>query len=458
MEKKTKLQIGTLLLLTLSFTTAKAQVGIGTSSPEASAMLEISSQSKGVLFPRIALTSTTDNATVLSPVNGLIVWNNGQGGLAETGFYYWNNQKWNIVSTGSANGTNGGGGNINDWNNSGTNSGNYGGASTNLSLGTNTSDDLIFKVNSVKSGRLGVDNSVSLGSGANAGQNGIAIGISSSSYQGVSVGNEAMVGANDGLALGNKSNAAAFKSNAIGYNAKSNKNESTALGNNALADGYQSTAIGFNAKTTANESSALGNNSVAAGFQSVALGYAAKTASNSETAIGYNSSTNGQNSTAVGSGATAIGQNSTAIGYNAATSQYNAIVLGDSNANVGIGTNTPNTTARLDVNGQYKLGDRGTVHKNQISFEVWPSVSINNLASGRSATMSISIPAALMPHSTKATIVVTPAGDFAGNSTFSVSNPRMTTTSNIDINLTNIAAGSESLYSSHFYVTINEFN
>ncbi|WP_449398278.1 hypothetical protein [Chryseobacterium wanjuense] len=170
----------------------------------------------------------------------MIIWNNGQGALVEAGFYYWNNLKWNLLSTAtSGNGISGGGSNTTtNWNNSGTNSGNYGGSNTNLSLGTNTSDDLVFKVNSNKTGRLGIDNSVSLGSGANAGQNGIAIGISSSAYQGVSVGNEASVTANDGLALGNKSTAAAYKSNAIGYNAKTNKNESTALGNNSLADGF----------------------------------------------------------------------------------------------------------------------------------------------------------------------------------------------------------------------------
>jgi hypothetical protein len=33
----------------------------------------------------------------------------------------------------------------------------------------------------------------------------------------------------------------------------------------------------------------------------------------------------------------------------------------------------------------------------------------------------------------------------------------MNSTSNITINLTNISGNAESLYSSHFYVTINEF-
>lgn len=452
-QKKLILQLGLFFLFFSHFT--YAQVGIGIANPSSSAMLQINSKNKGVLFPNIALTSGTDNVTIPSPANGLIVWNSGTGGLSEVGFYYWNNSKWNMVSVNSTNNINGGTASL--WNNSATNSGNYGGANTNLSLGTNTSDDLVFKVNSITSGRLGVNNSISFGNGSNAGQNGIAIGSSSTAFQGVAVGNGASVSANDGLALGNNASAAAFQSTAIGYNAKTSKNESVAIGNNSLTDGFQSTAIGYNAKTTKNESVALGNNSQANGFQSIALGFTAKTNNNSETAIGYNSVTNNENSTAVGSGANALGQFSTAVGYGATTSQANAIILGNNNANIGIGTSTPSTSAKLDVNGQYKLGEKGSINKNQISFEVWPSVSINSLASGKSTTMTISIPATSQPTSTRATIVVTPAGDFSGNSTFSISNPRMTSNSSITINLTNISANAESLYSSHFYVTVNEF-
>lgn len=456
MQKKLILQFVLILLFFSSFT--YAQVGIGTPNPDSSAMLQISSKNKGVLFPNIALSSLTDKVTVPSPADGLIVWNTGTGGLAEIGFYYWNNLKWNMLSVTGGNGTNAGGGSTTtNWNNTGTNSGNYGGSNTNLSLGTNTLDDLVFKVNSVKAGRLGTDNSVSLGTGSNAGQNGIAIGTGSSAYQGVSVGNDASVTANDAVALGNKSSAAGYQSTAVGYNAKTNKNESVAIGNNSFTDGFQSTAIGYNAKTTKNETTAIGNSATANGFQSIALGYKATTNSNSETALGYNTVTNNENSTALGSGANALGQFSTALGYGATTSQANAVVLGNSNANVAIGTSTPNTSARLDVSGQYKLGEKGTVNKNQISFEVWPSVSINNMAPGKSTTMNIAIPANLQPGSTRATIVVTPAGDFPGNATFSISNPRMTSATNITINLTNISSNAESLNYSHFYVMINEF-
>lgn len=457
MKRNSEIRLLSIALILCSYNVSKAQVGIGTTSPDPSSILHLNSANKGILLPSVSLNSVTDITTIASPASGLMVWNNGLGGLADKGFYYWNNAKWNMLSAASGMTTTSGVSSSDAWNSTGSNSGNNAGSNTSLSLGTNTHDDLVFKVNSVKSGRLGTDHSVSLGAGANAGQNGIAIGISGSAYQGVSIGNEASVTANDGLAVGNKATAGAYQSNAIGYNAKTSGNESTALGSHALADGFQSTAIGYHANTTANESSALGNYSVAAGYQSVAVGYAAKTSANSETAVGYNAVTNGQHSTAVGSGASATGQNSTAIGHNAATSQYNAIVLGDSNANIGIGTATPSTAVRLDVCGPYKLGEKGTIAKNQISFEAWPAVNIYNLPAGNSATMNIEVPASLVTGSARATVTVTPAADFAGNTAFSISNPRMTSASTITINLTNISGSPESLYSSHFYVTVNEF-
>ncbi|MCT2409408.1 hypothetical protein NZD88_17800 [Chryseobacterium antibioticum] len=459
MPTKIKFQ---LFLLFLGFNILiQAQVGIGTSNPDQSAMLQIQSKNKGMLLPSVALASSTDQTTIQNPAEGLIVWNNGSGTLAETGFYFWSKSKWNMLSTTAANSGNGtNGGNVSPmsvWNNSATNSGNSGGVNTNLSLGTNTSDDLVFKVNSTSVGRLGVNNSISFGTAASAAQNGIALGNSSSAYQGIAIGTNTSVTANESVALGANSKISGYQSTAVGYNAKVTVNEATAVGNNADASGYQSIALGYNARTTTNDATAVGKNSTASGFQSIAVGYNAKTNTNSETAVGYNTMTNNQNSTAVGSGANALGQFSTALGYGSVTSQVNAVVIGNNSANIGIGTSTPNTSARIDVNGPYKLGEKGSVQKNQISFEAWPSVSVNNLAPGKSVSMEISIPANLQPGSTRAAIVVSPAGDFAGNTSFSISNPRMTSTSSVTINLTNISGNTESLYSGHFYVMINEF-
>ena len=52
-------------------------VGIGTSSPNSSTILDISSSNKGVRFPNVNLLSASDVATVPSPPQGLVVWNTG---------------------------------------------------------------------------------------------------------------------------------------------------------------------------------------------------------------------------------------------------------------------------------------------------------------------------------------------------------------------------------------------
>lgn len=67
---------------------AKAQVGFGTPTPDQSAEVEIQSTNKGILVPRIALTSITQKLqTTVNNANGLLVFNNGT--VLTQGFYYW---------------------------------------------------------------------------------------------------------------------------------------------------------------------------------------------------------------------------------------------------------------------------------------------------------------------------------------------------------------------------------
>ena len=70
-----------------------AQVGIGTSTPDASAKLQIDATDKGFLPPRVALTSLTDQSTIATPAEGLLVYCTGTAGLAE-GYYYWEGSTW----------------------------------------------------------------------------------------------------------------------------------------------------------------------------------------------------------------------------------------------------------------------------------------------------------------------------------------------------------------------------
>jgi hypothetical protein len=50
-------------------------IGIGTSTPNASSILDVSSSNKGILVPRVTLTGITDGTTITSPATGLIVYN-----------------------------------------------------------------------------------------------------------------------------------------------------------------------------------------------------------------------------------------------------------------------------------------------------------------------------------------------------------------------------------------------
>jgi hypothetical protein len=75
-----------------------AQTGIGTTTPDASAKLDVYSNNKGFLPPRVTLTSVTDASTIPSPATGLLAYNVGSAGL-QAGYYYWNGSSWSTIAT-----------------------------------------------------------------------------------------------------------------------------------------------------------------------------------------------------------------------------------------------------------------------------------------------------------------------------------------------------------------------
>ncbi len=76
----------------------QAQTGIGTTTPHASAKLDVSANNKGFLPPRVTLSSTTDVSTIPSPAEGLLVYNLGSVGI-QAGYYYWNGANWATIAT-----------------------------------------------------------------------------------------------------------------------------------------------------------------------------------------------------------------------------------------------------------------------------------------------------------------------------------------------------------------------
>jgi hypothetical protein len=102
-----------LLFLTISFfSNVNAQTGIGTSTPNAAAKLDVSSTTKGFLPPKVALTATNSfdpitglsGSTALATAAGLLIYNTATAGTAPNnvvpGYYYWNGTTWVQISAG----------------------------------------------------------------------------------------------------------------------------------------------------------------------------------------------------------------------------------------------------------------------------------------------------------------------------------------------------------------------
>jgi hypothetical protein len=99
------------VLFFLNFSISLAQTGIGTTTPNASAKLEIASNTQGFLPPRITLTATNDNTTIkntagtsITPATGLLVYNTATAGSAPNnvtpGYYYYNGTVWVQIAGG----------------------------------------------------------------------------------------------------------------------------------------------------------------------------------------------------------------------------------------------------------------------------------------------------------------------------------------------------------------------
>ena len=84
------------LLLALPFAIfAQNNVGVGTNTPDASAVLDIESTNKGLLIPRVSLTDVFATLPVSNPATGLLVYNiNSLMGGGDVGFYFYNGSIW----------------------------------------------------------------------------------------------------------------------------------------------------------------------------------------------------------------------------------------------------------------------------------------------------------------------------------------------------------------------------
>ncbi len=359
-----------LVLLFTTFSLYAQRVGIGTASPEASALLDLTSTDKGILIPRM---TTVQRNAIATPAAGLMVYDTNL-----MGFWYYNGSSWLSV-----------GGPDDKWKmygNTGTNSTHF--------LGTADDQPMRFRLNNLKAGTWdGANRNYSLGVGAldsittgkgniaigtkalfsNKTQNGlVAVGDSSlysntTGVQNTAIGSQALrknTNGSNNVASGHKT----LYSNTIGSNNVANGHQalySNTTGSDNLASGSQ--ALYFNTTGSYNVASGYvtllnnktGSYNVASGFvtllnnttgsYNVAYGsYAlyANTTGNFLVAVGDSSlysNTTGVQNTAIGSKAlrtNTSGSRNTAFGFQALSSN-----TGSANTAVG------NNALRLNTSG-----------------------------------------------------------------------------------------------------------
>ena len=136
-----------LLATIILASTAFAQIGILTDTPHASSALEIESSNKGLLIPRITLTTNINSPDPVSgPAVGLLIFNSGAN--QPVGFYYWSGSKW--VSTSFS---------LDNWSISGNSSTSVG---TNF-LGTTDNQHFAIRTNNNERMRIESDGQVVIG-------------------------------------------------------------------------------------------------------------------------------------------------------------------------------------------------------------------------------------------------------------------------------------------------------
>lgn len=355
-----------MLCILFAHINAGAQVGIGTTTPNSSSILDMTSTTKGLLAPRM---NAAQKNAVASPATGLLIYQTD----GTAGFYYYDGTQWLMLvdenrgwgTTGNANLVDG----------------------TNF-LGTTDLVPLALKVNNEKSGLIDPINTVTtygyqsgnVNTAAGSTFFGNLSGKANTTGTGNSAfGNSALTVCNTGTnnsAFGTltlTANTTGFDNSAFGYNAlKTNITgaQNTAMGSGSLfsATGNGNSAFGQNALYTTNTgtyNAASGVNSLrlnTTGARNVGQGYLSlehNTTGSDNVGIGYNAgvtNTTGGYNTCIGSNsnvnATGL-NNATAIGCYSLVSASNCLVLGSSNSiyAVKVGINVPSPTNTLSFDG-----------------------------------------------------------------------------------------------------------
>jgi trimeric autotransporter adhesin len=418
------MNIKTCSLLVCLFTgiITRAQVAFNTSgaTPNNSAMLDVTSYTKGLLAPRM---TTAQRTAITSPATGLLVFDN-----TLSLFYYYNGTAWTPFNAAASPA----------W----SLLGNSGAVSGTNFLGTTDNQALDFKTNKILHTRIrptghievfNIGGSTYLGQNAGAYDdmnNRFNTSVGYSTLRLISSGKGNTVIGAVGCQVTKTNNNTAAGSFALG-NGDGTGTTNTALGYYALnstTSGSYNTAAGASSLQVNNTGSyniGLGTSSLygnTAGSENVGIGSLAaryNSTGNYNIAIGPNTMfTNiaGNKNIVIGSNADVTADNLTnaiAIGNSAQVAQSNSLVLGGTGANAvmaGIGTTTPLST--LEVTGTTGL----TIKSAQVAGTNNPdnTASIWHYTSG---TGAITLPAAAS-YSNRLFVIVNQTGATLNTSSY----------------------------------------
>lgn len=152
-------------LLPLGFFAQSVGINASGTAPNASAMLDVNANNKGVLIPNVALTSTSSASPITTPATSLLVYNTATVNDVTPGYYFWNGTAWQRFDTGN---------NTGDWKlagNAGTN------PTTNY-VGTSDNNALVLRANNIERFRLNTNGEVIAGNTASPYAGDLLVGYS----------------------------------------------------------------------------------------------------------------------------------------------------------------------------------------------------------------------------------------------------------------------------------------
>ncbi len=352
--------LGMALLASVAASGQTRNVGIGTTQPDQSAVLDIQSGSKGLLIPRMSL---EERDKITNPANGLLIFQTNE----KSGFYFYEKDTWKPLTANEAKAVQG---DPNDWslNGNATTSGTVTAATASSFIGTPAGVPLNFKIGGITAGQIPTTSNIFLGfrSGLALPSGSFNTGLGTSTLAALTTGSS-------NTAIGSRSlekNTSGQLNLGIGglsLNSNTTGNNNVAIGHGAMNKniiGVDNVAIGkdvlFN--STGNFNIAIGSSV-----------FVTKTSGNNNIGIGYlagASNVSGSSNIFLGY---AAGQNETSSNklYIANSNTATPLIYGDFSAKyVTIGDVSPALRTQGVATGGYNLLVKGGILTEKVKVAI----------------------------------------------------------------------------------------